>query len=129
MFLLPFSLVSTHFNEGNAHHALEALDKLDYSIISVDWGIEPADARKLTSKVLQGNLDPCLLFAPPDVIRQRTRDMMESFTHGNYICNLGHGMMPDHDPEQLRVYLESVVIYIFNLRETFLLSWLRRHSE
>jgi uroporphyrinogen decarboxylase len=58
---------------------------------------------------LQGNLDPSVLYAPEHIIRARTTQMIQAFgTGGGHIANLGHGMMPDHDPEALRIFLETV---------------------
>ena len=60
--------------------------------------------------VLQGNLDPCVLYADDDVIKREAATMMRRFggTNQNLIANLGHGMHPTHDKERLRVYLQTV---------------------
>lgn len=103
----------TVFAKG-AHYALAQLvESTLYDVISLDWTIDPQTACERTSGggrkvVLQGNLDPTVLFAEPEVIRQRTRRMVEGFGSAGYIANLGHGMMPTHDPDRLRVFLESV---------------------
>ncbi|RKP26255.1 uroporphyrinogen decarboxylase [Syncephalis pseudoplumigaleata] len=105
----------TVFAKG-AHYALPGLAQAGYNGISLDWTLSPVEARRqvaaATSETiaLQGNLDPCVLFAPHDVIRARTREMVEQFktAGGAHIANLGHGMLPDHDPEALRVFLETV---------------------
>ncbi|KAI9481989.1 uroporphyrinogen decarboxylase [Coemansia mojavensis] len=105
----------TVFAKG-AHYALEQLALSPFDVISLDWTIDPREARRrvdeacagLSKKVvLQGNLDPTLLFGSPDVIRKRTEEMCRAFGSA-HIANLGHGMMPTHDPEHLRVFLESV---------------------
>ncbi|RKP05401.1 uroporphyrinogen decarboxylase [Thamnocephalis sphaerospora] len=96
-----------------AHFGLHALAHAGYDVVSLDWTVTPQEARRAMAGAprvtLQGNLDPCLLFAPHDVLRARARQMINDFgVGGGHIANLGHGMMPDHDPEALRVYLEAV---------------------
>ncbi|KAJ2345019.1 Uroporphyrinogen decarboxylase in heme biosynthesis [Coemansia sp. RSA 2618] len=109
----------TVFAKG-AHYALEQLAVATaYDVISLDWTVDPAAARARVDRavadaglrktvVLQGNLDPTVLFGGPDAIRQRTAEMCGAFGGAAHIANLGHGMMPSHDPEHLRVFLETV---------------------
>lgn len=103
-----------------SHYALDDLEKTDYDIVSLDWSLNPELARKhLKTKTLQGNADPCLLYANPETIRSVTKSMVKAFGKKKWIANLGHGMMPgnncffilDHDPEHLRVYLEAIKEY------------------
>jgi uroporphyrinogen decarboxylase len=71
--------------------------------------VEPAVARALVgNKTLQGNLDPSLLYAPLDVLRTETDKMVDAFGSQRYIANLGHGMLPSHDPDHLAVFLEEI---------------------
>jgi uroporphyrinogen decarboxylase len=93
-----------------AHYALEDLATLQYDVVSLDWTVAPAQARARCGPhlTLQGNADPCLLYAPRDAIRAQVRDMLGAFGPARHIANLGHGMYPDHDPEQLRHYLEAI---------------------
>ncbi|KAJ2764012.1 Uroporphyrinogen decarboxylase in heme biosynthesis [Coemansia nantahalensis] len=109
----------TVFAKG-AHYALEQLaTETAFDVISIDWTIDPAAARIRVDRalrsagsarrvVLQGNLDPTLLFADEDTLRRRTAEMCASFGATGHIANLGHGMMPAHDPERLRVFLQTV---------------------
>ncbi|TPX66049.1 uroporphyrinogen decarboxylase [Spizellomyces sp. 'palustris'] len=96
-----------------AHYALESLSTpdIDYDIMSLDWTIDPVDARRRTGGrvTLQGNADPSLLYAPKETIKHEVATMLQKFgTKERYIANLGHGMYPDHDPEHLRAYLEAI---------------------
>lgn len=59
-------------------------------------------------KCLQGNMDPCTLFAPSEVLVARTKTMVDKFGTQPFIANLGHGMHPSHTPEQLKTYLDAV---------------------
>lgn len=79
--------------------------------IGLDWTIELGDAQnRVGSKVaLQGNLDPCVLYASPERIREEAHKVLSQFT-GNtgHVFNLGHGISPDVDPEHLKVLIDYV---------------------
>lgn len=93
-----------------AHHALNSFAKSEFAVIGLDWTIRPADARAVVGPraALQGNLDPSVLYASPEVIRREVRRMLAGFGDTGHIANLGHGMNPDHDPERARVFIDSV---------------------
>ncbi len=99
----------TIFARG-AHYALEDLADSDYDVISVDWTVDPAEARARTGNrvTLQGNLDPAVLFASEEVIRREVHRMVEGFGTQRYIANLGHGIMPDHDPVRAAAFVDAV---------------------
>ena len=64
-------------------------------VIGVDWQTDAADARRRLAGrpvALQGNLDPCWLYAPPAMIRERTHEMLAAFGGRGHIANLGHGI-------------------------------------
>ena len=93
-----------------AHHALDALADTDYDVLSLDWTMGPEAARDTVGEraVLQGNLDPCGLYASPEALRHEVQHMLAGFGPHHHIANLGHGMLPDHDPEHARVFAEAV---------------------
>jgi uroporphyrinogen decarboxylase len=77
----------------------------------VDWCTDLATARAaVNGKVaLQGNLDPAALFAPPDVLRAEARRVLESYGSGpGHVFNLGHGITPGVDPDQVTVLIDAV---------------------
>eukprot|EP00762_Andalucia_godoyi_P007875 ANDGO_01296.mRNA.1 Uroporphyrinogen decarboxylase len=95
-----------------ANHAIGKLahDTL-YDVIGVDWTIDLGEARKLVGehKLLQGNMDPCVLYASADVIRKEVRRILVSHgTHRGLIFNLGHGMHPEHNPEHVAILVDAV---------------------
>lgn len=95
------------------HYALKDLASLKYEVIGIDWTVDPAIARELVgpTKVLQGNLDPCALYADKNSIDKAVKNMIQKFGRCRYIANLGHGMYPDMDPEHLATFVQAVQKY------------------
>jgi uroporphyrinogen decarboxylase len=80
-------------------------------VIGVDWQTDAAQARRRLQGrpvALQGNLDPCWLYASPGVIRERTREMLDAFGPAGHIANLGHGILPDVPVAHARAFVEAV---------------------
>ncbi|TPX44482.1 uroporphyrinogen decarboxylase [Synchytrium endobioticum] len=93
-----------------AHFAIKELSDSNYDVVSLDWTMNPSNVRAVTKDkvALQGNADPTLLYADKDTIEKEVRRMLADFGTQGYIANLGHGMLPDHDPEHLKWYLEAI---------------------
>ena len=93
------------------------LNELDCETIGLDWCMNPVSFRQdLPNKVLQGNLDPCVLYGSPDVIREETRRMLVNFGTKRHIANLGHGVYPDISPEAVKTFISVVKEYSAELR-------------
>ncbi|XP_062506498.1 uroporphyrinogen decarboxylase-like [Corticium candelabrum] len=94
----------------DAHYALEELAFSNYDVISLDWTMDPQISRERVGAgiTLQGNFDPCGLYASHDVIKRQVEDMVKAFGCHRYIANLGHGMYPDMDPTHLGTFIDSV---------------------
>ncbi|XP_069794969.1 uroporphyrinogen decarboxylase [Narcine bancroftii] len=103
----------------DAHYALEDISDSGYEVVGLDWTIQPKIARERTGgKVtLQGNMDPCALYAPKEKISEIVKKMIEEFGTQRYIANLGHGMYPDMDPEHVATFVESVHKYSRKIQE------------
>jgi uroporphyrinogen decarboxylase len=98
------------FSKGCNGH-LEALADTGCDALGVDWTItlDEARARVGDRVALQGNLDPSVLYAQPDVIRQQATDALASFGHGSgHVFNLGHGITPQVNPDHLGALLDAV---------------------
>jgi uroporphyrinogen decarboxylase len=108
----------TLFAKG-ANHALAFLaENAGYDVLGLDWCIEPAEARKLVGNkvALQGNLDPNVLYGGKEAIEREVKRMCEGFKGGGkelkgWIANLGHGITPGVDPEDLRWFFECIHKY------------------
>ncbi|KAM6342903.1 uroporphyrinogen decarboxylase isoform 2-T2 [Alca torda] len=94
----------------DAHYALRDLAHAGYEVVGLDWTIRPQEARAQIGKdvTLQGNLDPCALYAPKEKIGELVKKMLEGFGTQRYIANLGHGLYPDMNPEHVGAFVEAV---------------------
>jgi uroporphyrinogen decarboxylase len=102
----------TVFSKG-AISSLNEICKLDCNTIGLDWNMNVSSVRDFVgeSKTLQGNLDPCVLFASHADVEQSTISLMNSFTSKRHIVNLGHGVYPDIDPEKVKTFIKTVKNY------------------
>ena len=93
----------------DAHYILQEFAQTNCAVIGLDWTIEAQKARsEAPNKTLQGNLDPCVLYADKQTIKSATEKMLRAFGNQNYICNLGHGVYPDVDFEKAKYFIEVV---------------------
>jgi len=93
----------------NAWFAMDACNAMNCEVLGLDWNQSAADCRKRFGKdrVLQGNLDPCFLYAKPkDLIAGTTKMLNEFGPH--HIANLGHGLYPDIPLDHVKIYVETV---------------------
>ncbi len=79
-------------------------------VLGVDWrvGIDEVRRRVGDGVALQGNLDPGALFASPSEIRARVADILGRAGKVGHIFNLGHGVLPETNPEHVRAMVEAV---------------------
>lgn len=79
--------------------------------VGLDWTQDIGVARRrIGGRVaLQGNMDPAILYASAERIRSEVESILESFGKGSgHVFNLGHGITPDADPEQARIFIDAV---------------------
>ena len=96
----------------DAHYAVQKISETSCHSIGLDWTIDPLIARKQAgNKTLQGNADPCLLYADEKKIIEETHIMLKAFGKQRYICNLGHGLYPDIDKAKVKFFVDEVKEY------------------
>jgi len=98
-----------HFGTDTAGF-LDAMAEAGGDVIGVDWRV-PLDKawEAFPDRGIQGNLDPCALFAPRAELKERVCDIMDRAAgRPGHIFNLGHGILPHTDPEQVRAVVEMV---------------------
>lgn len=79
--------------------------------LGVDWTINLSQARKLVGDkvALQGNMDPAVLYATPERIREEVKAILSSYGSGpGHIFNLGHGIHPDISADNVQVLVDAV---------------------
>jgi len=106
------------FSKGAGQHLADMAD-IGCAALGVDWTMNLADARRaVAGKVaLQGNLDPAVMRANPEVIRREARAVLDSYgNHPGHVFNLGHGITPEVDPEHVKVLVDEVHGYGRELR-------------
>jgi len=100
----------TLFTKGGGQW-LEVMAETGCDALGLDWTQDIADARqRVGDKVaLQGNMDPCVLYASPEVIQQEVKKVLSGFGKGaGHIFNLGHGIHQHIDPEKVTVLVDAV---------------------
>jgi len=118
----------TVFAKG-ANFAVPLLAASGFDVVGLDWCIDPAAARSEVAQyqtdngnrtALQGNMDPSLLYAGKPAIEKAVQNMFlgeygflstPEGKQAGHICNLGHGITPNVDPESMRFFLQSVHKY------------------
>ena len=111
-----------HFGVGTGE-LLGPMGEAGADVVGVDWRV-PMDvaARRVgPGKALQGNLDPAVLFAPPQAVEAKAREVIGAFGLGHraevldaaaglegHVFNLGHGVLPTTDPDALTRLVDYV---------------------
>ncbi len=101
-----------HFGVGTTN-LLGPMGQAGADVVGVDWRTPLENAIPLVGdKVVQGNLDPTLVFAPTEVMTARAAEIIEAGRAAKgHIFNLGHGVIPSTDPDQLARLTEFVQSY------------------
>jgi uroporphyrinogen decarboxylase len=92
-----------------SHHLLPAVAESGADVLSCDWRVNLAELRAtIGSKIaLQGNLDPAVLFAPEEHIRETTREILGQLGGVGHILNLGHGILPKTPVKNAQTFLTT----------------------
>jgi uroporphyrinogen decarboxylase len=108
--LAPLGVPRVHFGTHTAG-LLELIASAGPDIVSLDWRV-PLDRgweRVGLERGVQGNLDPAVLLGPPELVRDRARDILRRVAgRPGHIFNLGHGVLPETPLENLQLLVETV---------------------
>jgi uroporphyrinogen decarboxylase len=98
---------------------LESIAASGCDAVGLDWSIDPRDARRRVGATvaLQGNLDPAVLTAAPERVREQARQVLDAFgTAPGHIFNLGHGISPQARVDAVAALVDEVRTYSRHLR-------------
>jgi uroporphyrinogen decarboxylase len=101
-----------HFGVGTSN-LLGLMGEAGADVVGVDWRTPLDDAiARVGDRSVQGNLDPTLVFAPTEVMTARAGEIIEAGRAARgHVFNLGHGVLPSTDPDQLKRLTEYVQSY------------------
>jgi uroporphyrinogen decarboxylase len=101
----------TLFTKGGGQW-LEMMAETGVDAVGLDWTTDLSKARtRVGDKVaLQGNMDPCVLYASPDRVEQEVASVLASYgkAETGHVFNLGHGIHPTINPENMQRLVDSV---------------------
>lgn len=95
----------------NSGQWLEKIAASECDAVGIDWMTDIGQAKTRIGEqvALQGNLDPAVLYAAPEVIRAEVQAILNAVGKGTgHVFNLGHGIEPDVPPEHVKVLVDSV---------------------
>jgi uroporphyrinogen decarboxylase len=105
---------------------LEQIADVGADVVGLDWTMDLGAARaRIGDRVaLQGNLDPCVLFAPPQVVREQARRVLDAFgppqspdgRWAGHVFNLGHGISQHTPPDSVAALVDEVHAHSGRLR-------------
>nr|AHZ45642.1 uroporphyrinogen decarboxylase [uncultured bacterium] len=96
---------------NGAGHVLEALAETGADVVGIDWRIDLGEAfDRIGDRVaIQGNMDPCMLYAPIPAIQAEVRRLAGLVgNRPGHIFNLGHGILPDVPVAHAKAFVDAV---------------------
>ncbi|RYJ04996.1 MAG: uroporphyrinogen decarboxylase, partial [Actinomycetales bacterium] len=98
-----------HFGVGTGE-ILDLMGQAGAEVVGVDWRVPLSEGiKRVGGRAVQGNLDPTLVFAPTEVMLDRADQVLEAGRAApGHIFNLGHGVIPSTDPDQLKRLTDHV---------------------
>jgi len=101
-----------HFGTSTTH-LLPSQCEAGGTVIGVDWRLPLDEAWKIVGdRPIQGNLDPILLCAPPEIACERARDVLKlAGGRPGHIFNLGHGIIPQTPPDTVKAVVDAIHSY------------------
>ena len=108
-----FDVPRIHFGVGTGEF-LDLIGNAGADVVGVDWRVSLADGIRRagadgTPRAVQGNLDPTLVFAPTEVMLERADAVIAAGRDApGHIFNLGHGVIPSTDPDQLARLVDHI---------------------
>ena len=84
------------------------VDNVNPDIISIDYNVDPLIIRDTIDIPVQGGLDPKILLQNKEIVRNEVTKYLKTFDKKRYIFNLGHGVLPETNPDIVRYLVDEV---------------------
>lgn len=99
------------FSKG-AYFAMDSIMYTNADMIGLDWTLDVSKIRDKygSHRILQGNLDPCVLYGSKESVRKAAINTIETFGR-KHVFNLGHGVYPDTPLERVKDLISTVKSY------------------
>ena len=92
----------------NINNYKKFVENVKPDVISIDYNIDPSIIRDTINITVQGGLDPKVLLQNKDIVKNEVTKLLKTFDKKRYIFNLGHGVLPDTNPDMGK-YLVDIV--------------------
>ena len=92
----------------NINNYKKFVDNVNPDVISIDYNIDPSIIRDTIDITVQGGLDPKILLQNKDIVRSEVTKYLKTFDKKRYIFNLGHGVLPDTNPDMVKHLVDIV---------------------
>ena len=92
----------------NINSYKEFVDNVNPDIISIDYNVDPSIIRDTIDIPVQGGLDPKILLQNKEIVRNEVTKYLKTFDKKRYIFNLGHGVLPETNPDMVRYLVDEV---------------------
>ncbi len=92
----------------NINNYKKFVDNVKPDIISIDYNVDPSIIRDTIDIPVQGGLDPKILLQNKEIVRNEVTKYLKTFDKKRYIFNLGHGVLPETNPDMVRHLVDEV---------------------
>ena len=84
------------------------VDYVNPDIVSIDYNVDPSIIRDTIDIPIQGGFDPKILLQNKEIVRNEVTKYLKTFNKKRYIFNLGHGVLPDTNPDMVKYLVDEV---------------------
>ena len=92
----------------NINNYKKFVDNVNPDIISIDYNVNPSIIRDTIDIPIQGGLDPKILLQSKEAVKKEVTKYLKTFEKKRYIFNLGHGVLPETNPDMVRYLVDEV---------------------
>ena len=92
----------------NINNYKQFVKSVNPDVISIDYNIDPLTIRDTVDITVQGGLDPKILLQNKDIVRNEVTKYLKTFDKKRYIFNLGHGVLPNTNPDMVKYLVDTV---------------------